>query len=217
MAHKEKVAINTTLCTPCVPQDYGFAVTAADETYAPENLALAVRVQLQNWRQGTVACKSRSDLISRSNRKPWKQKGTGRARAGSPRSPLWRGGGVSHGPQPRVRELKVTKALRRHVLKQVLHEKMSAGQILNWGWEVGETPKTAAAFKALKEAGLADKRIGLFVGSHDFNAYASFGNLPNVALFGFDHPNAFTLAQAEHWVFFKKDEDLFKEMVSSWI
>ena len=63
-----------------------------------------IRSLLQNWRQGTVGCKGRSD-VNRSNKKPWKQKGTGRARAGSARSPLWRGGGVIFGPQPRVRTL----------------------------------------------------------------------------------------------------------------
>ena len=62
-------------------------------TASPCVVSQSIRVHLQNSRQGTVSCKSRSDLISRSNKKPWKQKGTGRARAGSPRSPLWRGGG----------------------------------------------------------------------------------------------------------------------------
>src|SRR5690348_15481044 len=60
-----------------------------------------IRSLLQNWRQGTVGVKGRSD-VARSNKKPWKQKGTGRARAGSARSPLWRGGGVIFGPSPRV-------------------------------------------------------------------------------------------------------------------
>ena len=63
---------------------------------------------LQNWRQGTVACKGRSD-VAFSNKKPWKQKGTGRARAGSARSPLWRKGGVIFGPQPRTRTLTITQ------------------------------------------------------------------------------------------------------------
>ena len=66
--------------------------------YRPVAMAIYVRALLQNWRQGTVACKGRSD-VSYSNKKPWKQKGTGRARAGSARSPLWRGGGVIFGPQ----------------------------------------------------------------------------------------------------------------------
>ena len=71
---------------------------------------------MQNWRQGTVACKGRSD-VAFSNKKPWKQKGTGRARAGSARSPLWRGGGVIFGPQPRTRMLKVAKQVKKKCFK----------------------------------------------------------------------------------------------------
>ena len=67
--------------------------------------AVWVRVLMQNWRQGTVGCKARSD-VAYTNKKPWKQKGTGRARAGSARSPIWRGGGVTFGPQARVKTLK---------------------------------------------------------------------------------------------------------------
>lgn len=71
-----------------------------------------MRVYLQNVRQGTVGSKGRSD-IAYTNKKPWKQKGTGRARAGSARSPLWRGGGVVFGPQARIKMLKVPKKLSK--------------------------------------------------------------------------------------------------------
>src|ERR1700683_4830953 len=73
---------------------------------SPKTYATAIRTLIQNWRQGTVGCKDRSE-VAYSNRKPWKQKGTGRARAGSLRSPVWRKGGVTFGPQPRVRELSI--------------------------------------------------------------------------------------------------------------
>src|SRR5438105_1375079 len=72
-----------------------------------------IRSLIQNWRQGTVACKTRGE-IAFSNKKPWKQKGTGRARAGSRRSPLWRKGGVIFGPQSRVRTLKVGRAVKQN-------------------------------------------------------------------------------------------------------
>ena len=72
---------------------------ASDKKIASKaNFALWVRALLQNWRQGTVVCKGRSE-VAYSNKKPWKQKGTGRARAGSARSPLWRSGGVIFGPK----------------------------------------------------------------------------------------------------------------------
>src|SRR5262245_26717589 len=79
-----------------------------------------VRSLLQNWRQGTVGCKDRGEVTSRSNKKPWKQKGTGRARSGSPRSPIWRGGGVTFGPQPRVRTLAVSGQAKKGVLNSIL-------------------------------------------------------------------------------------------------
>ena len=79
-------------------------------------MAVYVRSLLQNWRQGTVGCKGRSD-VAYSNKKPWKQKGTGRARAGSARSPLWRGGGVIFGPQPRTRVLKAGKQVKKKCVK----------------------------------------------------------------------------------------------------
>src|SRR5437588_407352 len=76
------------------------ALEPAKDRVAPKAFAIAIRTLRQNWRQGTVAVKGRAD-VSFSNRKPWRQKGTGRARAGSARSPLWRKGGVCHGPQER--------------------------------------------------------------------------------------------------------------------
>jgi large subunit ribosomal protein L4 len=76
--------------------------------HVTQQFATWVRTLMQNWRQGTVGVKGRSD-VARSNKKPWKQKGTGRARAGSARSPLWRGGGVTFGPQLRSRKLSVSK------------------------------------------------------------------------------------------------------------
>src|SRR5438128_11366121 len=104
-------------------------VKAQDIALAPDTsvqlsaqgMAQCVRALRQNWRQGTVACKGRSD-VAFSNKKPWKQKGTGRARAGSARSPLWRKGGVTFGPQPRTRELDAPQALRKQVSKGILWE-----------------------------------------------------------------------------------------------
>ena len=85
-----------------------------NENKSSVGFSIWVRALLQNWRQGTVGSKDRSE-VSFSNKKPWKQKGTGRARAGSARSPLWRGGGVVFGPQPRTRVLKTGKQVKRNV------------------------------------------------------------------------------------------------------
>ncbi|HCO12201.1 MAG TPA: 50S ribosomal protein L4 [Desulfonauticus sp.] len=85
----------------------------------PELLHLVVRAHLAAKRQGTVATKNRAKITG-GGRKPWRQKGTGRARAGSIRSPLWRGGAVVHGPQPRDYSFKVNKKIKKLALKMAL-------------------------------------------------------------------------------------------------
>ncbi|BDC34319.1 hypothetical protein Noda2021_02770 [Candidatus Dependentiae bacterium Noda2021] len=186
-------------------------------TISPEAFSTYVRVLNQNWRQGTVACKDRSE-VNFSNKKPWKQKGTGRARAGSPRSPLWRKGGVVFGPQERTKTLKINKDVRKGVLSSILQSRLSDGKVgcLNWALPT-EQPKTAAAYSALKNAGINDKNVTLFLSANDFLNYASFINIPNVNILFFDQPNAVDLSIGSQWVFLKKDFDQFKEMVSRWL
>lgn len=176
-----------------------------------------VRALLQNWRQGTVGCKDRSE-VAFSNRKPWKQKGTGRARAGSARSPLWRKGGVVFGPQPRVRTLKVTKNTKKNVLGAIAYSQLEAGRValLDWNFD-GDRPKTNLAYDVLKNAQLTDNRVTIFLPTHDVLSYASFANIPNVRILFYDQANAFDLVTSDHWVVFKKDVDQFKEMVGRWI
>ena len=90
----------------------------------PEILNLVVRAQRAAKRQGTHATKNRA-LITGGGRKPWRQKGTGRARAGSSRSPLWRGGAVTFGPQPRDYTFKVNKKVRKLALQMALSSRVS--------------------------------------------------------------------------------------------
>ena len=198
-------------------------VTATDLQLDPKNrvrldkagLALWVRSLLQNWRQGTVAVKGRAD-VKATTKKPYKQKGTGRARAGSARSPIWRGGGVTFGPQARTRTLKITKGLKKHVLKGILWEFLGGKRIVNLDWAANDVPKTSQAYAALKQAGLDDKKLNLFLTTQDFISQASFANLPNVNVITFDQANAYDLVNSEHWVFLNKDADAFKQMVKQW-
>lgn len=186
-------------------------------TVSPAGFSQCVRALRQNWRQGTVACKDRSE-VSFSNKKPWKQKGTGRARAGSARSPLWRKGGVIFGPQARTRILDVPKALRRNVCNNLLWQFLDNQSVISLNWNPSESaPKTSLAFAALKDAGLHTKKIVMFVSDMDKFTHASFANLPNVQLLLFDQPNAYDLGNGECWLFLNKDMNAFKEMVSKWI
>ncbi len=92
-------------------------------------VAQYVRVYRANQRQGTVKTKTRGD-VSGGGRKPWAQKGTGRARQGSIRSPLWRGGGTTHGPQPKDWSLVMPKKMRRKALFSALSQKLKEEGIL---------------------------------------------------------------------------------------
>lgn len=88
-----------------------------------------VLYQLAKRRRGTAKTKGRSE-VSGGGKKPWRQKGTGRARAGTSRSPVWRGGGVVHGPQPRSYDMRVPKKVRRLALKVVLSQKLREQALL---------------------------------------------------------------------------------------
>ncbi len=186
-------------------------------TVHPEEYSTCIRTLLLNWRQGTVGVKGRAD-VSFSNKKPWKQKGTGRARAGSARSPLWRKGGVIFGPQERTRTLKVTKNMRRNVGNKLLWDRLDSQNIVILDWEpLDGAPKTAHAVKALQEAGLVGRNVVFFVSPHDRNTHASFANIPYVRMLLFDQWNAYDLSQGTRWMVLKKDLESFKELVSTWI
>ncbi len=183
---------------------------------AKSEFAISVRVLLQNWRQGTVGCKTRAD-VALSGKKPFKQKGTGRARAGTARSPLWRKGGVIFGPQPRVRSLKLSKARRALVLGSLFQQAVEMSRVLSFDWTLeGSTPKTAQAYALLKSAQLENKKVVLFLSTDDVLTAASFANIPTVRIVLFDQPNAFDLSSGEYWIFFQKDLNQFKEMVAKW-
>jgi len=181
-----------------------------------KNFACAIRVLLQNWRQGTVGCKSRGE-VSFSNKKPWKQKGTGRARVSSLRSPLWRKGGIIFGPQARVRNLSINEKQNRLVLNNIFFAALEKKAIycLDFDGDV-QKPSTKKAADLLKGVGLDNRKVVLFLPFEDMVNFASFRNLSNVNVLSFDQPNAFDLSNGDCWVFFKKDLELFKEMVSQW-
>lgn len=181
--------------------------------------ACTVRALLQNWRQGTLGCKNRSE-VSFSRKKPWKQKGTGRARAGTLRSPLWRKGGVMFGPQPRTRELSVNRKQIKLTFNNVFSCFLKGDDAqriycLDLNLE-GNKPNTKTAFAALKNMGISDKKVVLFLPFEDEMNFVSFRNIFNVSIFYFDQPNAYHLSNSDCWVFLKKDVDSFKKMVSAW-
>ena len=128
---------------------------------APLNEGLihaAVRNFMANSRQGTSATKTRGD-VSGAGRKLWKQKGTGRARIASLRSPLWKGGGNVHGPQPRDWSYNMPKKMRQGALRSALSERVREGNLsVIDGWSL-EQPKTKDFAASLGSLGLAGKTL----------------------------------------------------------
>lgn len=186
------------------------------EQYTANAYAVSVRSLRQGWRQGTVAHQTRGE-VSLTNKKPWRQKGTGRARAGSARSPLWRGGGVVFGPTARVRSINISRKQRQLALRATLDAAISSGHMfcLDVAFDAAK-PSTKTAYNALKSVGLDSKKVVVFLSRDDAMAGLSFNNLPNVFVVPFDQPNVFDLSNAQSWVFLKKDENLFTDMVAKW-
>jgi len=212
----KKVSTETKIVQMLSPKDLGF-VEEQRKTVVPEIFAIEVRKLLQNWRQGTVACKGRAE-VSGSNKKPWKQKGTGRARAGAANSPLWRGGGVIFGPQKRTRTLKTTKKSRQALGGALVWNALDKQLLIALDWSLqGAVPQTKQAFSALQQAQLVNTPVNLFLAPHDLLTAASFANIPSVRIIFFDAANVYDLADASRWIVLKKDIESFKEMVARWI
>lgn len=136
-------------------------VTLSDAVFGVElNEALihaAVKNYLANKRQGTSATKTRGN-VSGSGRKLWKQKGTGRARIASLRSPLWKGGGNVHGPQPRDWSYQLPKKMRRGALRSALSERLREGNLIIIEDFSIDNPKTKDFINILTTLELADKK-----------------------------------------------------------
>jgi len=183
---------------------------------SPKAYAMWVRALLQNWRQGTVSVKTRAE-VAKSRKKPWKQKGTGRARVGSARSPIWRGGGIIFGPQARTRTLKVTRKLRSSVLSSILYHLADAGRVHAVDFVLpSQKPSTATAMRFLRDGGFT-RKVTLLARPDDLLMQASFSNIPFVQVLLFDQLNAFDLSNSEQVVMLKRDVEQFKEMVTQWI
>lgn len=138
-----------------------------------------VKNQLANKRQGTQSAKTRAEVRG-GGRKPWRQKGTGRARQGSTRSPQWKGGGVVFAPKPRDYSYKVPKKVRRLALKSVLTSKVQNNEIIVVDDIKFDSPRTKDMVNLLTKLN-ADKKALIVMGTKDSNLIKSANNIPNVA------------------------------------
>ena len=153
-------------------------------------------------RAGTHSTKTRAEVRG-GGRKPWRQKGTGRARHGSIRSPLWVGGGIAHGPKPRDHAKRVNKKMRRLALRSALSDRAAEGRIRVVDELTFEEPKTREA-AAIVEALELDGRILLVIAGPDDLVERSFRNLGYVRIVYPGNLSTFDTLSAD-WVVFTKD------------
>ena len=174
-------------------------ITLNDELFAiePNENAIydVVIMQQASLRQGTHKVKGRSE-VSGGGRKPWRQKGTGRARQGSIRSPQWVGGGRAFGPTPRSYAYKLPRKVRRLALRSALSNKVAENNFIVVDELAFETPKTKLFQEVLNNLQVENKVLVVINKDND-NAQLSARNLPNVKVVDENNVNVFDLVNSE--------------------
>ncbi|GGU84104.1 50S ribosomal protein L4 [Lentzea flava] len=178
---------------------------------AQANVALLHQVvvaQQAAARQGTHATKTRG-MVSGGGKKPYRQKGTGRARQGSTRAPQFAGGGTVHGPQPRNYEQRTPKKMKAAALRGALSDRARANQVhVVSGLVDGDTPSTKTARKVLESVTQA-RRVLVVLNRTDEVAWVSVRNLPHVHVIAPDQLNTYDVLVNDDVVFTKDSLDVF--------
>jgi len=167
-----------------------------------------VLAQLAAGRQGTHSTKTRGE-VSGGGKKPYRQKGTGRARQGSTRAPQFTGGGVVHGPHPRDYSQRTPKKMKAAALRSALSNRARSGRLhVVDAFDVAEKPSTKAALAGLRSITERDKVL-VILSRDEANAWLSLRNLPEVHLLHVDQLNTYDVVNSEDVVFTKAAFDAF--------
>jgi len=169
-----------------------------DGTVNEDLLHRAVITFLSNQRQGTHSTKTRAE-VSGGNSKPWKQKGTGRARQGSTRAPHWRHGGVAFGPTPRSYRLGIPKKMRQLAKKSAFNARAREGAVVVVDAFEYEKPKTKSFADLLAKLQLTDKKVLVLTagGEQSYNVYLSGRNIPGVQIMRYVDATAYEILWSE--------------------
>ncbi len=169
-----------------------------DGTVNEELLHRAVITYLSNQRQGTHSTKTRAE-VSGGNSKPWKQKGTGRARQGSTRAPHWRHGGIAFGPTPRSYRLGIPKKMRQLAKKSAFNARAREGAVVVVDAFEYEKPKTKPFVELLAKLQLTDKKVLVLTagGENSYNVYLSGRNIPDVQVMRYADATAYEILWSE--------------------
>lgn len=186
----------------------------AKEESASHIVHRALVRQMNNARQGTVSTKTRAEVRG-GGRKPWRQKGTGRARAGSNRSPLWRGGGVIFGPKPRDYSVKMNRKERRLALRTALQGRIDDLVVVEGFEDKFSRPKTRDLLDAIARWGIdPNAKILLVIAERQELVYLSARNLENVKLITAVNLNIHDLLNADHLVITSPALEAIQEVYS---
>ena len=167
-----------------------------DGTVNQDVLHRAVITFLSNQRQGTSDTKTRSE-VSGGNQKPWRQKGTGRARQGSTRAPHWRHGGIAHGPHPRSYRLGIPRKMRQLAKKSALNARAREGSLVIVDALEYEKPKTKDLAALLGKLDARAKKVLVLTASDAHNVYLSGRNIPDVHVMRFADATAYEILWAQ--------------------
>ena len=174
----------------------------------------AVLAELSNRHQGTHASKSRG-MVRGGGRKPFRQKGRGAARAGTIRSPLWKGGGVVFGPKPHSYKKSINRKMRQLARKSVLSSKASEGAIFVVDDFKFNNPKTSQFNQLVKDLKLTGKRITVLPAIVDENLFLSVRNLKNITIIKVDHASTYDLIDNDILLFDKAGIMLLNEQLKN--
>ena len=178
------------------------SMTLSDTVFASDVngavLHSAVRAYLSNQRQGTQSTLTRSE-VSGGGKKPWRQKGTGRARQGSTRSPQWTHGGIALGPKPRTYKVKLNKKVKRLAMFGALSAKVAGNEMIVVDKIAAEEFKTKTMVNMLKAIG-AQKKTLVVLAEPDAKVVGSFANIPGVKTALYNTLNVYDILNCDSFV-----------------
>ena len=172
-----------------------------------------VRSQRASWRAGTHDTKTRG-RVSGGGKKPWRQKGTGRARQGSIRAPHWTGGGVVFGPHPRSYAFRVNRKEVKLAMRSVLSGKLADNELIVVEDFAFEKPRTKDAVAVLKALGCEDVRTTVVIADDDINGFLSFRNIQKVNVLPASESNTYELIDNKKMILTKSAVNYLEEVLA---
>ena len=189
-------------------------ITLSEDIFGVEEnehvLYEVVKNQLANKRQGTQSAKTRAEVRG-GGRKPWRQKGTGRARHGSIRSPLWVGGGVTFAPKPRDYSYKLPKKVRRLAMKSALTSKVNNNELIVLDELVLDTPKTKEIVNMLNNLKV-EKKVLIVLDETNENVVKSARNIPGVETTSVNTLNVYDILKYDNFIITKAAVEKVEEV-----